>query len=413
MTAFCFLCGNRYFKKRMVSTVKIGIREFGPLKEGTGADMVGIKKCTLFIGPQGSGKSSVAKLVAEFAWLEKALVKGVVSIDELQRKNRFCDRYCNYHRLSSFFRAETVIRYIGKYHDFEYSGERLRVIPRRGEISGLSKIMYIPAERNVLGVMEKPGMSRYFTDSLRTFWEAYEDARMALKAEVELPVGGICFTYDRLNKIGWVKGDAFRTRLSEAASGYQSLVPLFLVCRDMANKVEENLSVLGENTEDYRRLQKEVDAIMKNRELTDEIRAAALESLSARYRYSSFVNIVEEPELNLYPVTQRDLLRELILLVNRREDNQLLVTTHSPYILSALNNLLYAAQVGCKHPAEVEKIVSEDCWMPASEVAAYALENGKIVSIMDTELQQIAAERIDGVSEDLNKEYEQLLDLDC
>ena len=397
----------------MVSTVKIGIREFGPLKEGTGSDMIDVKKCTLFIGPQGSGKSSVAKLVAEFAWLEKALVKGVVSIDELQRKNRFRDRYCNYHRLSSFFRAETVIRYIGKYHDFEYSGERLRVIPRRGEISGLSKIMYIPAERNVLGVMEKPGMSRYFTDSLRTFWEAYEDARMALKAEVELPVSGICFTYDRLNKIGWVKGDAFRTRLSEAASGYQSLVPLFLVCRDMANKVEENLSVLGENTEDYRRLQKEVDAIMKNRELTDEIRAAALESLSARYRYSSFVNIVEEPELNLYPVTQRDLLRELILLVNRREDNQLLVTTHSPYILSALNNLLYAAQVGCKHPAEVEKIVSEDCWMPASEVAAYALENGKIVSIMDTELQQIAAERIDGVSEDLNKEYEQLLDLDC
>ena len=48
--------------------------------------------------------------------------------------------------------------------------------------------------------------------------------------------------------------------------------------------------------------------------------------------------------------------------------------------------------------------------MPASEVAAYALENGKIVSIMDEELQQIAAERIDGVSEELNREYEQLLD---
>ena len=164
----------------MVTTVKIGIREFGPLKEGTGADMIDIKKCTLFIGPQGSGKSSVAKLATEFAWLEKALVKGIVSMDELQRKNRFRDRYCNYHRLSSFFRAGTVIRYCGKYHDFEYSGERLRVMPRRGEMSGLSKIMYVPAERNVLGVMEKPGMSRYFTDSLRTFWEAYEDARMAL-----------------------------------------------------------------------------------------------------------------------------------------------------------------------------------------------------------------------------------------
>ena len=401
------------YKKRMVTTVKIGIREFGPLKEGTGADMIDIKKCTLFIGPQGSGKSSVAKLATEFAWLEKALVKGIVSMDELQRKNRFRDRYCNYHRLSSFFRAGTVIRYCGKYHDFEYSGERLRVMPRRGGMSGLSKIMYAPAERNVLGVMEKPGMSRYFTDSLRTFWEAYEDARMALKADLELPVDGMRFTYDRLNKIGWVKGDAFRTRLSEAASGYQSLVPLFLVCRYMANWVDENLSVSEGNTEDYRRLQKEVDAIMKNRELTDDVRTAALESRSARYRYSSFVNVVEEPELNLYPVTQRDLLRELILVANRRADNQLIVTTHSPYILSALNNLLYAAQVGRKHPAEIKRIVSEDCWMPASEVAAYALENGKIVSIMDEELQQIAAERIDGVSEELNREYEQLLDLDC
>lgn len=401
------------YKKRMVTTVKIGIREFGPLKEGTGADMIDIKKCTLFIGPQGSGKSSVAKLVAEFAWLEKALVKGVVTIDELQRKNRFRDYYCNYHRLSSFFRVETIIRYSGKYYDFEYLGEQLKVIPRRGKMSGLSKIMYVPAERNILAVMEKPGISRYFTDSLRTFWEAYENARIALKADLTLPVDGMRFTYDRLNKIGWVKGDAFRTRLSEAASGYQSLVPLFLVSAYMAGFVEESFSLAEESLEIYRRLQKEVDAIMKNQELTEDVRTAALESLSARYRYSFFINIVEEPELNLYPVTQRDLLQELVFLANGREDNQLLITTHSPYILSALNNLLYAAQVGRKHPAEVRRIVSEDCWMPASEVAAYALENGKIVSILDEELQQVAAERIDGVSEELNKEYEQLLDLDC
>lgn len=397
----------------MMDNCKIGIREFGPLKEGTGNAWIEIKKCTLFIGPQGSGKSSIAKLIAEFTWLEKALVKGVVTLGELQRKNRFQDYYCSYHRLSSFFRPETAIRYQGKYHDFVYVNESLQVMPRRGELSGFPKIMYIPAERNVLGVMEKPGMSRYFTDSLRTFWEAYEDARMALKADLELPVNGMRFTYDRLNKIGWVKGDAFRTRLSEAASGYQSLVPLFLVCRYMANWVDENLSVSGGNTEDYRRLQKEVDAIMKNRELTDDVRTAALESLSARYRYTSFVNIVEEPELNLYPVTQRDLLRELVALANKQLESQLVVTTHSPYILSTLNNLLYAAQLGTKCPVQVKGIVPEDYWMGASDVAAYALENGKIMSIMDESLQQVEAERIDGISEELNKEYEQLLDLDA
>lgn len=392
---------------------KIGIREFGPLKEGTGNDLVDIKKCTLFIGPQGSGKSSIAKLVTEFSWLEKALVKGVVTIDDLQRKNRFRDKYCAYHRLSSFFRAETEIRYEGGYHDFEYTGERLKVVPRRGEIAGLPKIMYVPAERNILGVMEKAGMSRYFTDSLRTFWETYEDARMALRMDLELPVDGMRFTFDRLNRIGWVKGHDFRTRLSEAASGYQTMVPLYLVSRYVANFIARRMVDSNTTTEDYRRLQKEVGAIMNNRELTEEVRAVALENLSARYRYSSFVNVVEEPELNLYPQTQRDLLRELVALANEQEKSQLIVTTHSPYILSSLNDLLYAAQVGEKKRVAVDRIISEKYWMPASDVAAYAIEGGQLTSIMDEELQQVEAERIDGVSQELNREYEQLLELDC
>ena len=365
---------------------KIGIREFGPLKEGTGNDLVDIKKCTLFIGPQGSGKSSIAKLVTEFSWLEKALVKGVVTIDDLQRKNRFRDKYCAYHRLSSFFRAETEIRYEGGYHDFEYTGERLKVVPRRGEIAGLPKIMYVPAERN---------------------------ARMALRMDLELPVDGMRFTFDRLNRIGWVKGHDFRTRLSEAASGYQTMVPLYLVSRYVANFIARRMVDSNTTTEDYRRLQKEVGAIMNNRELTEEVRAVALENLSARYRYSSFVNVVEEPELNLYPQTQRDLLRELVALANEQEKSQLIVTTHSPYILSSLNDLLYAAQVGEKKRVAVDRIISEKYWMPASDVAAYAIEGGQLTSIMDEELQQVEAERIDGVSQELNREYEQLLELDC
>ena len=391
---------------------KIGIREFGPLKEGTGNDLVDIKKCTLFIGPQGSGKSSIAKLVTEFSWLEKALVKGVVTIDDLQRKNRFRDKYCAYHRLSSFFRAETEIRYEGGYHDFEYTGERLKVVPRRGKIAGLPKIMYVPAERNILGVMEKAGMSRYFTDSLRAFWEAYEDARLSLKADLALPVDSVRFTYDRLNKIGWIKGGDYRTRLSESASGYQSLVPLFLVSRYVADFVRENVSGTGVDPEDYRRLQKEVEAIMSNKELAADVKTAALESLSSRFRYSHFVNVVEEPELNLFPKSQRDLLQELIGFVNERPGNKLVVTTHSPYILAALNNLMYADRVGRRHREAVDRIISERYRINPEVVNAYQLEGGRIIPIVDREIQQIEAERIDGVSEELNGQYEQLLKLD-
>jgi len=32
-----------------------------------------VKKVTVFIGNQGSGKSTVAKLISSFSWIEKAL----------------------------------------------------------------------------------------------------------------------------------------------------------------------------------------------------------------------------------------------------------------------------------------------------------------------------------------------------
>ena len=123
--------------------------------------------------------------------------------------------------------------------------------------------------------------------------------------------------------------------------------------------------------------------------------------------------MVEEPELNLFPKSQRDLLQELIGFVNERPGNKLVVTTHSPYILAALNNLMYADRVGRRHREAVDRIISERYRINPEVVNAYQLEGGRIIPIVDREIQQIEAERIDGVSEELNEQYEQLLKLDC
>ena len=48
-----------------------------------------IKKVTFFIGNQGSGKSTVAKLISIFSWIEKALVRGDYDRKWFERKNRF------------------------------------------------------------------------------------------------------------------------------------------------------------------------------------------------------------------------------------------------------------------------------------------------------------------------------------
>lgn len=55
---------------------RIKIKNFGPIINGnqTNDGWIDIKKVTLFIGNQGSGKSTVAKLISTFMWLEKALI---------------------------------------------------------------------------------------------------------------------------------------------------------------------------------------------------------------------------------------------------------------------------------------------------------------------------------------------------
>ncbi len=117
--------------------------------------------------------------------------------------------------------------------------------------------------------------------------------------------------------------------------------------------------------------------------------------------------IFEEPETHLYPESQKS-ISELIVLSVNRPNNQALITTHSPYILSAINNLLYANEVGKTHPEEVEKVVDKNLWLDYNRVMAYFVDEGKVRSIMDDELNLIKSEEIDSASQIINREYDNL-----
>ncbi|MFN7218169.1 AAA family ATPase [Microcystis sp.] len=66
-----------------------------------------------------------------------------------------------------------------------------------------------------------------------------------------------------------------------------------------------------------------------------------LEDIFLNIIYGSIIlRIIEEPEAHLFPIAQKHLIELLAIMVNRNEDNQLIITTHSPYILSVFNNLL-------------------------------------------------------------------------
>ncbi len=68
---------------------RIKIKNFGPIKEGCQDNngWIDVKKVTVFVGNQGSGKSTVAKLISTCTWIEKALVRGDCKKKWFERKN--------------------------------------------------------------------------------------------------------------------------------------------------------------------------------------------------------------------------------------------------------------------------------------------------------------------------------------
>jgi predicted ATPase len=126
-----------------------------------------------------------------------------------------------------------------------------------------------------------------------------------------------------------------------------------------------------------------------------------------------FYLIIEEPEAHLYPTAQHHLMEMVALMVNAT-GNQVLLTTHSPYVLTSFNNLLYAHKVGQSNASDVAKIIQKPLWLDPKKFNAYYLKRGRkdyCQSIFDRETGMIGYSKLDDVSEDIAGEFDQLLEL--
>ncbi|HNY77277.1 MAG: AAA family ATPase [Sedimentisphaerales bacterium] len=120
--------------------------------------------------------------------------------------------------------------------------------------------------------------------------------------------------------------------------------------------------------------------------------------------------VIEEPEAHLYPSAQRD-ITELITSTFNSGGNQVLITTHSPYILSSLNNLLYAHKLA-RRDRRTDIPINARVLLDPACVGAYYVEKGAIENIIDPELDLIRVERIDEASREINATFDQLARLD-
>ena len=385
---------------------KIRIKNFGPIKEGYLDEdgWLDVNKVTVFIGNQGTGKSTIAKLISTFTWIEKALVRGDYTKKEFERKGRLRKQYLAYHRLENYFTNGegltngTQIEYMGDAYNIKYEKEAWVISENNIENYPLPQIMYVPAERNFIANVKDPKALRLTSDSLIEFVTEFDNAKSEIKESLKLPINDVNLEYDRLNDIVNIKGDSYKIRLSEASSGFQSLVPLYLVSWYLANSVGIHTDTNGSrmNNRELERFRKSISEIFSNSDLTSEQKRIAISVLSSKFTKTAFINIVEEPEQNLFPNSQWEILKSLLFFNNMSKGNKLIMTTHSPYIINYLSISIQAGYLLgklFKHTAAdgslVEKlnaIVPLSSSILASEVSIYQLnEDGTVKKLPDYE----------------------------
>ena len=147
-------------------------------------------------------------------------------------------------------------------------------------------------------------------------------------------------------------------------------------------------------------------AIFSNESFTKEQRRAALSTLSLQFNKKAFINIVEEPEQNLFPISQMQMIKCLVSFCNQNADNKLIISTHSPYVLATINNLILASKVGVVFPDKICSKVDKQFWLNYDDVFAGIVREGTVEQIIDTEFEMIQMEQIDSVSREINEEFD-------
>ncbi|GHU65400.1 hypothetical protein FACS1894123_11280 [Bacteroidia bacterium] len=402
---------------------KIKIQNFGPVKDGFQSNdgWLDINKVTVFVGNQGSGKSTVAKLISTFSWIEKSLVRGDYDKKWFERKgvNRFKSQFLPYHRLDAYLNSNSVIDYQGEVYSIKYQNESLTINEISDKAYSLPQIMYVPAERNFLTYIKGAKELKLSSESLQEFNTEYYNAQQDMKGAVLLPINNAVIEYDKLNDTLNLKGESYKVKITDASSGFQSFVPLYLVSSYLADSVKshsENKDSMS--PEERNKFQKGFQKVWNNENLTDEQKRAALSVLSAKFNKTAFINIVEEPEQNLFPSSQWQMLQSLLKLNNMNDANKLILTTHSPYLINYLTLVVKAGELISiiktdAHKNELEQIVPLNTIINAADLSIYELDeqDGTINSLETFDGLPSDENRLNTMLDEGNELFAQLLEI--
>lgn len=371
------------------------VRNIGPIKEID----IDLKKVNVFIGAQSSGKSTLAKIISFCTWLDK-------HTDRTTKKyvNGAIDSLKKYHRLTDeYFNENSVIFYQGDNMAYVYNWPAFEPIPftEEGYVTELHtnnyevffektgratnpKVIYIPAERNFVSAV--PNLRKYQEDrdNLQDFVNTWFEVKRKFPKDkaIEILNLGVQYYYQEDNYQDQVIiGQGKQIPLESSSSGLQSIIPLLVLVKWMAESIyaEDKPFSPAENEEVEKLL---AGSIQMDKTLSEKFERF-LGFLSGRiYTHTQF--IIEEPEQNLFPETQCELMYHILSSVNHGKNHRLVMTTHSPYVLYALNNCMDGFSVSDKLPESVKSTIkSASSFINPDDVNIWQIRDGKLETIKD------------------------------
>ena len=354
----------------------------------------------------------------------------------------------DFHRMHGYIHPDhSYISYQSDYISLVYDKDVFSLSFKNNEAYHRQKISYVPSDRNVVTMkdIEKRDLEN---TNFRSFLFDWLDTNRHFSKDNMISILNLDIKYyfdstskDRKDRLVHRNGKSYNISLYDASSGMQSVVPMTVLIHyllsdyfDNYNKEisfeqrEKNIELSwrivkyilqkaypDEVTDDNYKLFFNDDVKIKQ-EQGDENAKMLLNKMRSFYKQLTEPNnisfILEEPEQNLYPNTQVELIKDIVKECNGNHPSTVLITTHSPYVLTAINNLIYAAKVGKNNPHAVEQIISSTMWLSEEMVSAYRVANGTVEIIMDDEIREIMAEQIDEVSLVLNDQYERLSEIE-
>lgn len=403
-----------------------------------------INRINIFIGPQAQGKSLLTKLIYFFKWLPQGVFEAGVAEkgkrefdkDILEKFESIFPKYAwgdsefslsyacgNYWVVitnekigqnfklkiwycedlaKSLVNARKVAKKSSAYEDDYSFQSRARTSSevRSSVISTLcnfteklESVIYIPAGRSFFANLQKTVFSFLSTSApidyfLKEFGAAYEQVRdegfiSFVKAKgrnkaadkiVEELIRG---KYISEKGQDWIVSGATKVNVANSSSGQQEALPLAMAL----------------STWPY---------------------------IPVKQTFRSY--IIEEPEAHLFPVAQGQVVSLIANAYNGPEArSHYVITTHSPYILSAFNNLIQAGNVkdslkGEKGDSvrlkELFEIVPDSQIVNFKDVSAYYVDRGGVRSIIDYDLKLIDANAIDEVSNVFSERFEKLVEME-